>query len=293
MSLRSMTGYGRGQAAAQGLSIVVEISAVNRKQLDVMCSLPRGMNVLEARVTETVQAMVARGRVTIDVGIEWSGAARRRAIRIDEELAAAYVAASRRTARALKMDDAIAMRDVLSFPGVLHMAQPQEDIEQVWRVLHRALRGALRNLDRMRRTEGRALQRDVQGRLRVLQESVGIIKERAPSVAVAYQRRLQKRLREAGIAWREDERLVREVALFADRSDVTEEVTRLESHLAQAQKMTRSSEATGRSLDFLAQELFREINTIGSKANDSSILQVVVAFKAELERIREQVQNIE
>ena len=293
MSLRSMTGYGRGQAALQGTSIVVEISAVNRKQLDVICSLPRGMQVLEARITEAVQTVVTRGRLTIDVSIAWSGRARRRAVRIDEDLAAAYVSASRRTARALAIEDDVSMRDVLALPGVLHMAQPQEDIEQVWRVMERALKGALRHLDRMRRAEGRALQKDVQLRLNLLCACGKRIRQRAPEVAATYRHRLKKRLQDAGVAWRDDERLVREVTLFADRSDIAEELTRLDSHLSQAKRMTRSTEATGRSLDFLAQELLREINTIGSKANDSSILQEVVAFKAELERIREQVQNIE
>lgn len=294
MSLRSMTGYGRGSASAEGVTVGVEISSVNRKQLDVVLSIPRGMNLLEARISEEVHTALTRGRVTVDISIEWSDAARRKAVRVDTELASAYVTTLREAARTLKVQDDLSIQALVGMPDVLHFARPQEDIERVWRVLQKALRKALLAFNEMRSREGRALQRDLQGRLNILGEHVTTIRRRAPSVVRRYRRTLKERLTDAGVHWEQgDDRLLREIALFADRSDISEELTRLDSHLKQARKMTRSKEATGRSLDFLAQEMFREINTIGSKANDTHILQRAVDFKAELERIREQVQNIE
>lgn len=294
MSLRSMTGYGSGSATGEGVTVAVEISSVNRKQLDVLLSLPRGMNRLEARITEEVHAAVTRGRVMVDVSIEWSDTARCKAVRVDTELASAYVAALRKAARALNVKDDLSIQVLAGMPDVLHFARPQEDSERVWRVMRKALRKALVSLNEMRVREGRALQGDLQLRLKRLGDLVVAIREQAPAVARRYRRRLKERLAEAGVQWaRGDDRLLREVALFADRSDISEELTRLDSHLKQARKMTRSKEATGRSLDFLAQEMFREINTIASKGNDTQILQRAVEFKAELERIREQVQNIE
>ncbi len=294
MSLRSMTGYGRGVAAGEGITVTVELSSVNRKQFDVVVSLPRGMQLLEARIAEEVHGGVTRGRVTVDVSLDWSGAARRKAVRIDEDLAAAYVRVLRKAARELDLEDNVDIRSIAALPDVMHYARPQEDIEQVWRVMKKALTKAVTDLNTMRAREGRALQSDMQARLKQLSAGVSAIRKRAPQVVTRYRRRLTQRLTEAGIEWDgNDDRLLREIALFADRSDISEELTRLDSHLKQSRQMTRSKEATGRSLDFLAQEMFREINTIGSKANDTPILQRVVDFKAELERIREQVQNIE
>lgn len=294
MSLSSMTGYGRGAATTDGLTIVVELSSVNRKQLDLHINLPRGLGVLEARVAEEIQHVVSRGRVTMDVSVRWSGAARRKAIRIDEDLADTYIKALRKTARSLGLKDDLSADLLLTLPEVVRFAQPEEDIEKIWSVLARSLHHALRELRRMRMREGRALQRDVQKRLGLLNRMVTRVARHAPSVAARYRRTLLRRLEQSGLAWEErDERVLREIALFADRSDVSEEITRLQSHLDQFARLTRSKQATGRSMDFLAQEMLREINTIGSKANDASILKGVVAFKAELERIREQIQNVE
>lgn len=294
MSLRSMTGYGRGVAVGEGLTVTVELGSVNRKQLDVSLSLPRGMHLLEARIAEAIHGGITRGRVTVDVSIDWSGVARRKAVRIDRDLAAAYVRELRKAARELEVEGHIDIQTVAGMPDVMHFARPQEDIERVWRVMKQAVDKAVSDLNAMRAREGRALQQDIQRRLKVLGTEVTKIRKRAPQVVIRYRRELNRRIAEAGISWdQKDERLLREIALFADRSDISEELTRLDSHLKQARRMSRSKEATGRSLDFLAQEMFREINTIGSKANDTPILQRVVDFKAELERIREQVQNVE
>jgi uncharacterized protein (TIGR00255 family) len=294
MSLRSMTGYGRGVARGQGMTATVEISTVNRKQCDISVSLPRGLQLLEARVTEAVAEVVRRGRVMVDISLEWSGTAQQQAVRVNMPLATAYVRSLRQAAQALKVVDDISIHRIASLPDVLQFARPQEDAERSWGVLEKALAKALRDLDAMRRREGKALQQDLQQRLRLLGQSVAAIRRQAPGVAKRYRAQLLQRLDEAGVSRNElGDRLMKEIAFFADRSDISEELTRLDSHLAQAREMTRSKEATGRSLDFLAQEIFREINTIGSKANAVGIQQQAVLFKTELERIREQVQNIE
>jgi uncharacterized protein (TIGR00255 family) len=294
MSLRSMTGYGRGVAVGGGLSVTVEITTVNRKQLDVLIGLPRGLAVLESRVQEMVQQQISRGRVNVDLSVEWGKAARRKAVRVDESLAAAYVAALRGAAGRLRIEDRLDLTALMALPGVLQLEQPQERAEEVWRIGSKAVRQALRGLDGMRRREGQALQKDLQQRLDLLARFVQVIGKRAPQLVKQYRAKLKQRLADAGVALTQgDERLWREIVLFADRSDVTEELTRINSHLEQARRRLRAREATGRALDFLAQELFREINTIGSKAGDAAILEQVVEFKTELERIREQVQNIE
>ncbi len=294
MSLRSMTGYGRGQTSIGGVAATVEISAVNRKQLDIQCALPRGMGALEARAIELIQSKVARGRLTVDVTVDWADVARRKAVRLDEPLAAAYLDALRSGARSLNIKDDLGMKALIQLPDVVQLARPQEDLERAWKPIEKALQHALKEFNAMRAREGRVLQQDLQMRIGLLEKLVKAIHKRAPAVAKNYRKKLLARLKQAGLdADQRDDRVLREIALFADRCDITEELTRLESHLNQARRMARSRSATGRSLDFLAQELFREINTIGSKANDSAILQRVVDFKTELERIREQVQNIE
>lgn len=294
MSLRSMTGYGRGTATASGLTVTVEISSVNRKQFDLSLSAPRSLTVLEAPVTEAVQKVISRGRVNVDLAVDWSEQARRRTVRVDTNVAKAYLKAVRAAAKELGVADDISMQSLLSVPDVLQVAQPKEQMEKVWRVTQRALRQALRQLSAMRQTEGKVLQADLQQRLQQLAEYATRIEGRAPHVAETYRAKLQARLEQARLQLDPgDDRLMREMVLFADRSDISEELTRLESHFQQARQMMRSRKATGRSLDFLAQEMFREINTIGSKANDAAILQDVVTFKTELERIREQVQNVE
>ena len=183
---------------------------------------------------------------------------------------------------------------LLSLPDVVRYEQTAESAERVWPLLSRALNLALENMLKMRDREGAALQKDVARRLDGLVSALNRVRKQAPTVVESYRKKLMARLRDAGfVMGSSDERLLRELALFADKSDITEEITRLESHIQQAHKLMQSKEPVGRSLDFLAQEMFREMNTMGSKANDGDILPNVVAMKAELERIREQVQNLD
>ena len=202
--------------------------------------------------------------------------------------------ALRGAAKKLNLRDDLSVSELARLPGVLHYEPLDEDVRKAWPLVEQAVARALEALQRMRAREGAALRRDLTKRLDILAAGVAVIRREAPQVAERYRKNLRERLAKAGLVeGGSDDKLQRELVLFADRSDITEELTRLDSHLAQARKLISQVEPSGRSLDFLAQEFFREINTIGSKANDAVIAAQVVTFKAELERLREQVQNVE
>ncbi len=292
--LRSMTGYGRGQAAGRGLRVDVELNAVNRKQLEVRVNLPRTLMAIESRVVEQVQKRVSRGQVAGGVSVNVSSGLRKRSLSVDGDLAAAYVGELREMARTLGLPDDLKAGVLLSFPEVVSYRGADQDVDYVWPVLKKALLQALDQLTAMREREGAALALDLGARIKKLSGMLAQIRKEAPGVTRRYRMALDKRLREAGVnVPANDPTLMKELALFADRSDISEEITRLESHLKQGVTLLGSPEPVGRTLDFLAQEMFREINTIGSKANEVRITRVVIRFKAELERVREQVQNIE
>lgn len=289
-----MTGYGRAAVHADGLHVEAEISSVNRKQLDIALTLPRALGQLESRVHEEVARALNRGRVTVDVSVRGSAQLRREAIRVDERLAAAYLAELRKASRRLGLQDNLSAALLLQLPGVLHYESVEDDVERIRPLLEKAVRGALAALTRMREREGAALSRDLAGRLHRMGRLAGEIRRLAPGAAVRYRAALRARLdavrEQASIP---PERIDRELVMFADKSDITEELTRLDSHLDQARSILRGRDPAGKALDFLAQEMYREINTTGSKANDAAIARRVVLFKTELDRFREQVQNIE
>ncbi len=294
MTLRSMTGYGRGGAASRGMRVEVELNSVNRKQLEVRFTLPRSLASLESRIVERVQESVSRGQVSGGVVVRISESLRQKSLRVDRHLAAAYVTELRRTARVLKLPDDLAASLLVGLPEVVSYSGADQDAEHVWPVLQKALRAAIKQLIAMREREGASLAADLQRRLRKLEGYLGQIRREAPDVPRRYRQVLQARLKQAGVTINPtDPSLLKELAVFADKSDISEEITRLESHFKQAYGLLKSAEPTGRTLDFLAQEMFREINTIGSKANEVRITNQVIRFKTELERIREQVQNIE
>jgi len=294
MSLKSMTGHGRGTATAEGIRVEVELYTVNRKQLDICVSLPRALSSLSRRMDEQIQRHISRGRVTGEVNIQLSSTARERGVRVDEKLAETYLKGLRRVAKKLELKDDFSGSLLLNLPDVVRYEQPDREIDRVWPILKSALELALKRLVVMREREGRELRKDLEARLKKLIASSNRIRKEAPNVARHYRKKLMTRLKNAEIDLDfSDERLLRELAFFADRSDITEETTRFASHVKQVGVLLKSGEPVGRSLDFLAQEMFREVNTMGAKANDGTIVKEVVATKAELERIREQVQNIE
>jgi uncharacterized protein (TIGR00255 family) len=292
--MKSMTGHGRGEAVQRGYKVTVEISSVNRKQSDLSLSLPDELEPLEAQVREEILKLVARGRLLVRVKLHAGESAAARA-RINDVLAKAYAKELRRVAKDLKLAGEVSLDHLLRAPGVLESTAEAEDAQEFWPTVKKALDQALAGLNAMRGKEGAHLAADLRARLNILRKAAGEIGQQAPQVAERYRLQLHERIKGAGLEGLapDDERLLKEVALFADRSDISEELTRLASHFKQFDDLLKSPEPVGRTLDFLTQEMNREINTIGSKANDAVISRQVVVAKSELEKLREQIQNVE
>lgn len=295
MSLTSMTGRGVAAAAGRLARVEVELSSVNRKQLDVDVGLPRCLASFAAPVQQRVQSRLARGRVTGEIRATWTEAAQASGVRVDLGLARAAVEALRAAAKKLDLPDDLQASDLLALPGLVTLERSARDLETLWPLVRQALDAALAKLQAMRKKEGAALGRDLRARLATLRKLAREIAARAPGVAATYRANLLARIAAVlpGSDLAADERLLKEVALFADKADVAEELVRLDSHFRQAEDLLKQGGVVGRALDFLVQEMGREINTVGSKANDAEIARRVVAAKAELERFREQVQNVE
>ncbi|MEI6807350.1 MAG: YicC/YloC family endoribonuclease [bacterium] len=293
MALKSMTGFGRSEAASAGLRAEVELSSVNRKQLDVQVCLPRGLTVLESKITQDVGKVFSRGCITVSVKLSGTGRAKE-SLSVDEDLATACVSALRRVAKKLKLKDDLSAQVLTHLPDVIKTRQPEVDADVVWPVVKTAIGKAQTNLAKMRAAEGAKLQQDISARLKLLRDLRGQINKLAGSVTAKYREALLVRIKAAGFnVAADDPQMRKELVFFADRCDISEELTRLESHFGQATKLLGSSQPVGRPMDFLIQEMFREITTIGSKANNAEISSHVVMFKTELERMREQVQNVE
>jgi len=288
-----MTGYGRGEAVANGWKLEVELSGVNRKQADISVNLPASLLELESEARNLVAKSVSRGRVSAKVTLTHSESVDNRLL-FDEGLAKQYVAAAKRIAEESGIDTHIAAADLFRAPGVFRIDECGVDPAEVRDALLAALGTGLAQLVKMQQDEGTYLRGDLQNRLDAIVGEVSEIRSLAPLVSPAYRQNLMKRLGESGLALDlDDDRLLREIALYAERCDVTEELTRLDSHVALFRNYLASDEPMGRPLDFLCQELNRELNTIGSKANDAMIARHVVNAKTELEKIREQVQNVQ
>lgn len=288
-----MTGFGRGLAANSDWQVTVEIQSVNRKQLDVVFQAPRELAVLEPRVRKRVQEVVSRGRIQLSVNIE-RGTDAVVAMTVDTGLARALSQAVEELGKATGRSLQPTVADYLKQPGVIRQSTAAVDVDSIWPCLEQALEIALRAHKEMRSSEGEHLAQDVNARLKLLRGVVAEMALLAPARLVKMRESLFNRLRESGIELDlSDGRLLSELALYADRCDISEELTRLGSHFEKFGSYLASTDSTGRSLDFLCQEIFREFNTVGSKANDARIAQMVVEAKTELEKIREQVQNIE
>jgi uncharacterized protein (TIGR00255 family) len=291
--MRSMTGYGRGESAQHGAKFTVELNSVNRKQNDVVVSLPRELAELEPRVRDAINAEVSRGRLTVVIAYHL-GAGTPQNLALDRALAQSYLKAMRDLQKELGVGGEITIETVLKAPGVIKAPEEQINPDTAWPRVEAALKAALADLLRMREAEGRHLAKDLEKRLKLVREHVKRIRKFLPGVVKRYRESLHERIKRAGLELAiDDERLVKEVVVFADKSDITEELTRLESHFEQFAAHLKKDEAVGRTLEFMCQEIGREFNTLGSKANDVSISQHVVMCKAEMEKVREQIQNIE
>ncbi|HEX9307777.1 MAG TPA: YicC/YloC family endoribonuclease [Anaeromyxobacter sp.] len=290
--IRSMTGFGSGRGSAAGEELDLEVRSVNHKFCEVKVRLPRELAALELDASKMVRERLARGGV--DVSVRRSGPAAAVAPRVDVALAEAYARAYEELRARLGLAGAVTLADVATAEGVVRLDERAIDLEAAREALRSALGAALDALVSMRGREGEALARDLAGRLDVVEGLVARAADLVPQVIEHHRARLAERVQELtrGIAL-DPARLAQEVALFADRTDVTEEVTRLRSHLAQARALLGGGEPAGRKLDFIVQEMHREVNTIGSKSQSAEIAALVVSAKAEVERLREQVQNVE
>jgi uncharacterized protein (TIGR00255 family) len=288
-----MTGYGRGEADRSGTKVSVELNSVNRKQSDIVINLPRDLAMLEPQIRQTINEKISRGRMNVMVGLQESanGTA---TLALDTALARSYHEAMLTLQKELSAPGEITIGAILQAPGVMRSPEHAIKADDAWPVVQRALNSALGDLIKMREREGKHLAKDLIHRLKTLRKEIKEIRALYPDVVKKYRTVLRERLAKAGLDLAlDDERLLKEVTIFADRSDISEELTRLESHLAQFAHHLRKNEPVGRTLEFINQEIFRELNTLGAKSNDAGISQHVVACKSELEKIREQIQNLE
>ncbi len=291
--MNSMTGFGAATAPLGGSSIRVEISGVNRKQTEIAVALPRAWAALETTVRDTVATAVSRGRVNVTFTLQSTpGAAGALALNRDKLAALTATLSEAEATLGRSIDTSL---DALLRLGIIaEETETDLPLETVEAAAIPALREALEAFVTLRAQEGANMKRDLLARIGTLREFRNQLMARAAGVATRHREVLLKRLAESGLPLpADDERIIKEIALFADRCDVSEEMTRLESHLNQFEAICDKSEPVGRTLDFLCQEIFRELNTTGSKANDAELAQLVVTAKTELEKIREQVQNIE
>ncbi|HEY6069824.1 MAG TPA: YicC/YloC family endoribonuclease [Chthoniobacterales bacterium] len=291
--MRSMTGYGRGETDHNGTKFSVELNSVNRKQSDIVVNLPRDLAALEPRIRQTINENISRGRTNVVVSYH-NGSSAPRKLALDVDLARSYHDAMRALQKQLDAPGEITIGAILQAPGVMRAPEEAFDASAAWPAIERALRAALTELIKMREREGKHLAKDLIRRLKAMRKQIKEIRGLHPEVVKKYRAVLLERIQKAGLPISaDDERLMREVTFFADRADVSEELTRVESHVAQFAHHLRRHEPVGRTLEFITQEIFRELNTLGAKANDAAISQRVVLCKAELEKIREQIQNLE
>ncbi len=290
--MRSMTGYGRRQFAADGREMTVEVKTVNHRFLDIGFRMPRNLSFLEEPIRARLSAVLKRGHADVFISYR-NNREDAREVSVDEPLLCAYKQALCRMASISEAGDDIALSHFAALPDVLRVAEREEDRDAVTGLMAKTLESVLWDVVNMREEEGLALREDLESHLKQLEQYAAKIAQKAPGVAHLYRERLEARLAEMAVTVVEPQRLAQEVALFADRCAIDEELSRLSSHIQQMRGCLGGDGEAGRKLDFLVQELNREVNTIGSKAADAEITNWVVAAKCEIEKLREQVQNIE
>lgn len=298
--LKSMTGFGRGEYEDADFSITVEMKTVNHRYNEVAIRLPRFLNPLEDRIRKTILKTVSRGRIDVFINADYT-TSDNCSLKVDKNLAVAYHKALQEVGAAIGAEET----GISTAAEILYLSRCQDvinikegffDVESVWPKVEQAVCQALDNLVAMRETEGGNIYGDFIYRADLIAAKLALIEERSPMVVEEYQAKLSERLTNLLADHNitvEPERLLQEVAIFADRTSITEEIVRLKSHIKQFKLIIASDQPVGRKLDFLIQEFNREANTIASKANDYTLAQIVVEIKAEIEKIREQIQNIE
>ncbi|MCD8145760.1 MAG: YicC family protein [Clostridiales bacterium] len=291
--LKSMTGYGRGETLGNGRSYLVEVRSVNNRYLDCTVRIPRIYTCAEDGITQRVKRTITRGKVDVFVTIETT-TAEAVSVTLNESVAASYLRALETMSAKFGLNDAVSTELLSRFPDVFRVEKVPEDLDELTKEVHRATDLALVDFDAMRSREGQKLLDDLSGRLDTLEQYTLQVEERGPERVAEYRAKLTARIQEVLEDRQLDEsRILTEAAVFADKVAVDEETVRLHSHIAQFRAMLAGGSPIGRKLDFLVQEMNRETNTIGSKANDLEMSTLVVDMKAELEKIREQIQNVE
>ena len=291
--VRSMTGYGRVQQAVDGFNILVEIKSVNNRYFDFTARVPRVYGYIEARLKAYIQQFITRGKVEAFVSIEAIEGAGAEVL-VNENLAESYISALRALRDKYALVDDISVSTVARYTDIFTVLKSPEDEERVWNAVKVCADAAVAEFIKMREAEGEKLKNDIMQRAGAIDALVDKVDERSPVTTREYHEKLKTRMMEILADSKLDEnRILLEAALYADKVSVTEETVRLKSHISQFENMLMSGEAIGRKLDFLMQEMNREANTIGSKAADVEMAGYVVDIKAELEKIREQIQNIE
>lgn len=291
--IRSMTGFGRAQISVEGYNITAEIRSVNNRYFDFSAKMPRTFSFLEEKVKNLLSTEISRGKVECALQIETT-ADESVIVSVNEPLAAGYIKAVEEISEKFNVKNDLTALSVARFSDVLSITKAPVDEDDLWQKVQVAVKEALSQFIAMRETEGEKLKKDVLSRADTIIENVAYIEERSPETVKAYSEKLLERMKTVlGDTQVDESRILTEAAIYADKVAVAEETVRLRSHIDQLHSMLDSSEAVGRKLDFLVQEINREANTIGSKAQDVDIARRVIDIKAEVEKIREQIQNIE
>lgn len=291
--IRSMTGYGRHQAVVNGWDVTVELKSVNHRYFEYSSRLPRTCGFLDDKLKSYLQQEIARGKVDVYVSLDAVEQADS-VVEVNTALAEAYREALDNLAVDLEVRNDISVMNIARFPDVLTVRKTEANEQEIWNAVQQVAAVALEKFVAMRELEGVRMREDVLSRRETLLEAVSVVEERSPQTVREHMEKVETRMRELlGTATVDEQRLLTEAAIFADKIATAEETVRLRSHLDQLQTLVNSDEPIGRKLDFLVQEINRETNTIGSKASDLQLAQVVVDMKAEIEKIREQIQNIE
>ncbi|MBR1689626.1 MAG: YicC family protein [Oscillibacter sp.] len=291
--IKSMTGYGRAREVRNKRDITVEVRSVNNRYLDCTVKMPRMYAFAEDAIRKRVQSGVSRGKVDVFITVDASAADVAK-VTVNRELAAEYAAALRELSQVAGTEASVTPEVLSRYPDVLTVTKADEDLETVSADLCAVLDEALSAYNAMRSVEGAKLAEDIENRLRAIEDYTARVEERSPQTVAEYREKLTARMQEVLQSTTIDpQRILTEAAIYADKVAVDEETVRLRSHVSQLRAMLASDEPMGRKMDFLIQEVNRESNTIGSKCNDVSIAQVVVGLKAEVEKMREQVQNVE
>ena len=291
--IKSMTGFGAGDAETADFKVHIEVKAVNQRFLETNYHMPYSMNMFENQLTKKIKEYVSRGKLDINIRFQ---DLRDKAVtvKVDKGLVAAYGQALQEISSQLELSAPVTAAQIASYPDVLKLNEENADLEAAQPILMQAMEQALESFVAMREAEGQNIQRDLLARIGTLENFVGELEKLAPEIVAAYRQRFENLLREY-LAKEdiEESRIIQEVALFTDKVNYTEETVRLRSHFDQFRQIITAGEPVGRKLDFLIQEMNREINTVASKANSAGAAQFVVDVKSEIEKIREQIQNIE